>query len=734
MESSPSSSSLNLCRTRTYSVIINRSYALIHFIALLAFLNYRLSCFFHSHSKHFLPNFLLFSSELLLSLIWLCTQAYLWRPVRRTVFPERLPDNAKLPAIDVFICTADPKKEPPFEVMNTVLSAMALDYPPEKLAVYVSDDAGSSLTLTGMRLAYDFGRSWLPFCTRFRVSNRCPKLYFSSLEDDDVVHAHDDSVEYQEEKHKIKSKYEKFKEKMERAEREEMTTTRNKKCYATIEIIEGKSDINHEDMPRLVYVSREKSSYYPHHFKAGALNVLLRVSGIMTNSPYILVLDCDMYCADSSSAKQAMCFLLDPKASPSLAFVQFPQKFHNISNSDIYDSQLRTLFVVRWPGTDGLQGPILSGTGFYMKRKALYGHILRDLEELKRTFGHSNQYLMSVRVSIENDIHESRGSLRKSVQEGHLLVTCAYEEHTLWGEQVGFLYESVVEDYFTGFMLHCKEWTSILCDPPRPAFLGSGTTNLNDTLIQNTRWNCGLMEVMLSRFCPLIYGLSRMPLIQTMCYGYFVLQPLYSLPLWCFATLPQLYLLNGISIYPKVSSSSFSVLSFLFLASLLKHLQEVLSSGGNVQTWWNEQRIWMIKSVSAYTFGTLDAVLKLAGLRKASFVPTNKVPDDGKITLYQKGKFDFRTSPMLLTPIAFLVILNVVSLIGGVARIYIAADRSWDEMFAQIFLSFYIVVTNFPVIEGMLFRKDEGCISLSVGLLSLLLTMIFMYIGSLAFY
>ncbi|XP_065863130.1 cellulose synthase-like protein G2 [Euphorbia lathyris] len=732
MESSPSSSSpLHLCTTQISSAIINRSYAFFHFTALVAFIIYRLSSFLNS--KPLLPFSLLFSSELLLSLIWLCTQAYLWRPVSRTVFPQRLPENNKLPAIDVFICTADPKKEPPFEVMNTVLSAMALDYPPEKLSVYLSDDGGSSLTLFGMRQAYEFGRYWIPFCTRFGISNRCPKLFFSSLEDDDddILHAH--SLQYQQQKHDIKSKYEKFKKTMERAKREEIG---NHDHYATVEVIEGKSD-NEVDMPLLVYVSREKSSSTPHHFKAGALNVLLRVSGIMTNSPYILVLDCDMYCNDSTSARQAMCFHLDPEVSPSLAFVQFPQKFHNISKSDIYDSQLRTIFIIRWPGSDGVGGPILSGTGFYMKRKALYGHLLQnglptdaDLEQLKRTFGQSNEYLMSVRLSDRPNVHANRG---KSLQEAHLLATCAYEEHTLWGVQVGFLYKSVVEDYFTGLMLHCKGWTSILCDPSRPSFLGSGTTNLNDTLVQNTRWNCGLMEVTMSRFSPLIYGLSRMPLLQTMCYGFFALQPLYCFPLWCFATLPQLYLLKGISIYPKVSSSSFSILAFIFIASLLKHLQEVLSSGGNAQTWWNEQRIWMIKSVTGYTYGTLDAVLKLAGLRKASFVPTNKVSDDGKITLYKMGKFDFRTSTVLLAPIVFIVILNIVSLIGGVARIYVLADRSWDEMFAQIFLSLYIVVVNFPIIEGMFLRKDEGCIPLSVSLLSLLFTMIFMYIGSMVF-
>lgn len=152
-------------------------------------------------------------------------------------------------------------------------------------------------------------------------------------------------------------------------------------------------------MPLLVYVSREKRPSYPHHFKAGALNALvcsvvpvlqslccvkisyyhiyiyinrplhafffpphlltlemfwfrqstlqLRVSGIMSNSPYVLGLDCDMYSSDPSSARQAMCFHMDPELSRSLAFVQFPQRFRNISRNDIYDSKLRVAFWVR---------------------------------------------------------------------------------------------------------------------------------------------------------------------------------------------------------------------------------------------------------------------------------------------------------------------------------------------------------------------------------------------------
>lgn len=66
----------------------------------------------------------------------------------------------------------------------------------------------------------------------------------------------------------------------------------------------------------------------------------------MSNSPYILVLDCDMYANNPASARQAMCFHLDPHLSPSLAFVQFPQNFHNISKNDIYCAELRSVFKV----------------------------------------------------------------------------------------------------------------------------------------------------------------------------------------------------------------------------------------------------------------------------------------------------------------------------------------------------------------------------------------------------
>ncbi|MFQ6632536.1 hypothetical protein Gotur_008994, partial [Gossypium turneri] len=286
--------------------------------------------FFFQHPPNItiptLPWLLIFVSELLLYLAWLLAQSHGWRPVYRTVFPERLPADDKLPAIDIFICTADPNKEPSVEVMNTVISAMALDYPPEKLHVYVSDDAGSDATKYGLVTA-------------------CPDVYFSSSED-----GFKGSSEFKAESKKIEEKYEILKQRIRRIVQEYLTyvTVNNKLDHSSIiEVInEYHKEKDEDKIPILVYVSREKRPSRRHNFKAGALNVLLRVSATISNSPYILVLDCDMHCNDPTSARQAMCYYCDPQTSQSIAFVQFPQTFRNISEDDIYDSQLRVAFKV----------------------------------------------------------------------------------------------------------------------------------------------------------------------------------------------------------------------------------------------------------------------------------------------------------------------------------------------------------------------------------------------------
>ena len=88
----------------------------------------------------------------------------------------------ELPAVDMFVTTADPVLEPPLVTVNTVLPLPALDYPAagEKLACYVSDDGCSPLTCYALREAARFARTWVPFCRRHGVAVRAPFRYFSS--------------------------------------------------------------------------------------------------------------------------------------------------------------------------------------------------------------------------------------------------------------------------------------------------------------------------------------------------------------------------------------------------------------------------------------------------------------------------------------------------------------------------------------------------------------------------
>ncbi|KAL5851931.1 hypothetical protein ACOSQ3_007049 [Xanthoceras sorbifolium] len=724
---------LHLCHAHNFSIIISKFHAFFHCIALAFLVYYRASFLFQeTRPAPIIPWLLVFASELLLSFIWLIGRAYHWHPVSRTAFPKRLPGDDKLPAIDVFICTADPEKEPTFEVMNTVLSAMALDYPPEKLHVYLSDDGGSPLTLHGMREAYRFAKWWLPFCRRYGIKTRCPLAYFSAPENEDGSDIFVDGDQFVAEKNNIKKKYDTFKECLKSTKKEEDYWGNKRDHPSIIEVLQDTSSKTMQEdrvnyLPLLVYIAREKRPSHPHHFKAGAINVLLRVSGVISNSPYILGLDCDMYCNDPSSARQAMCFHLDPKISTSLAYVQFPQKFHNVGEHDIYDGHLRSAYGMNWQGMDGLTGPVLSGTGYYLKRESLYGHFPgqgADLLELKTCFGSSNLFIKSLRQNMVDGGNFSTTLL----QEAKVLASSAYESNTEWGEKVGFLYQSVAEDFFTGFILHCKGWKATYLTPSRPQFLGSATTNLNDLLIQGIRWSSGLIQVGISRFCPLLYGSLRMSFLQSLCYGELALFPLfYCLPLWCFATVPQLCLLNGISLYPEVSSPFFIIYFLIFLSALSKHLLEVLTTGGSIETWRNEQRLWMIKSITSHLYGSLDAIMKTLGLRQASFQPTNKVLDEEQAKIYQMGKLDFQTSPMFLIPLVFVIILNATCLVGGITRIVFVGN--WNKMLVQILLPVYILIINYAIVEGIIVRKDKGRISPAITRLSTVLV-IYFFLGA----
>ncbi|KAL1831368.1 hypothetical protein ACET3Z_001019 [Daucus carota] len=333
--------------------------------------------------------------EVWFSVSWILDQFPKWYPVERETYLERLSlryendkKSSQLPSIDVFVSTFDPLKEPPLVTANTILSILAVDYPPDKVACYLSDDGAAMLTFEALSETSQFATKWVPFCKKYNIEPRAPEWYFSQKNDYLKNRIHPD---FSRERRAMKREYEEFKVRInglvstaEKAPEEGWTMQDGTPWPgnnihdhpAMIQVMIGESgvdDIEGNKLPKLVYVSREKRPGYDHHQKAGAMNSLVRVSAILSNAQYILDVDCDHYINNSKALKEAMCFMLEPTAGKKICYVQFPQRYNGIDCQDRYSNRNVVFFEVIMKGLDGLQGPIYVGTGCVFRRQALYG-------------------------------------------------------------------------------------------------------------------------------------------------------------------------------------------------------------------------------------------------------------------------------------------------------------------------------------------------------------------------
>ncbi|KAF7137451.1 hypothetical protein RHSIM_Rhsim07G0081100 [Rhododendron simsii] len=894
------------------------------------------------------------------------------RLVHRHDFPENLLKVTReedFPAMDVFIifiCTADPDKEPPMSVVNTALSLMAYDYPAEKLSVYVSDDGGSALTLFAFVEAAKFGSHWSPFCRRNK------EVMYESMKERvenvvDLGKVTDDYITNEQERQPFNKWTQGF--------------TRQEHPTVLLEI--GKDrDITGQSMPNLIYVSRQKSRTSPHHFKAGALNVLVRVSAVLTNAPMILTLDCDMYSNDPQTPYSMLCYLFDTTITPELGYVQFPQRFHGLHKNDIYACELRHEFLINSAGLNGLAGPNHVGTGCFFSRRVFFGgrssfvspeipelrpdHVVKKsiqaqsilamahqvadckyedqtnwgskmgfrygslvedfytgyrlqcegwrsvfchanrpaflgdapitlndaLNQIKRwsvgllevgfskysplTFGiramgpimghcyanyafwpiwsipltiyaflpqlalvngisifpkcfrmrlvhrhdfpenllkvtreedpgdgrvynihmhggsgqgaanergehgavvdglrvsavltnapiiltldcdmYSNDpqtsysmlcYLFDTTITLElgtkragrsqscwdwmffshrvffrgpssfvsPEIPELRPDhvVKKSIQAqsilamAHQVADCKYEDQTNWGSKMGFRYGSLVEDFYTGYRLQCEGWRSVFCHPNRPAFLGDAPITLNDALNQIKRWSVGLLEVGFSKYSPLTFGVWAMGPIMGHCYADYAFWPIWSIPLTIYAFLPQLALVNGISIFPKVSDTWFFLYAFLVLGTYVRDCLDFILFGGTFQRWWNDQRIWMLRGVTCFLFRSIELLTNRLGIAKNGFNLTSKVLDGEQSKRYDQGTFEFGVESPMFVPLSMVAIVNLIAFFRGLVGVFRGGD--FDGLFVQIFVAGFVVVNCWPIYEAMVLRTDKG--------------------------
>ncbi|CAL9772392.1 unnamed protein product [Musa acuminata subsp. burmannicoides] len=334
--------------------------------------------------------------EIWFAMSWILDQFPKWLPIERETYLDRLSlryekegQPSQLSPIDIYVSTVDPMKEPPLITANTVLSILAVDYPVEKVSCYVSDDGAAMLTFEALSETSEFAKKWVPFCKKFNVEPRAPEWYFQQKMDylKDKVHP-----SFVKERRAMKREYEEFKVRINalvsKAQKvpEEGWTMQDGTLWpgnnvrdhpGMIQVFLGQSgghDVEGNELPRLVYVSREKRPGFNHHKKAGAMNALVRVSAVLTNAPYLLNVDCDHYFNNSKAIREAMCFMMDPLVGKKVCYVQFPQRFDGIDRHDRYANRNIVFFDINMKGLDGIQGPIYVGTGCAFRRQALYGY------------------------------------------------------------------------------------------------------------------------------------------------------------------------------------------------------------------------------------------------------------------------------------------------------------------------------------------------------------------------
>ncbi|XP_031400694.1 cellulose synthase-like protein G3 isoform X4 [Punica granatum] len=715
-ENSPPLNSVTPLRRRT----ANRIYALIYASALLAL--------FYRHVRQLLllrfttpvpvaaATLSLFVADSVLAFMWCTTQSFRVYPIRRTEYVENIPKVLKeedFPALDVFVCTADPYKEPPIGVVNTALSVLAYDYPADKLSVYLSDDGRSELTLFAFMEAAKFAAHWLPFCRENKVVDRSPEDYFRSNRS---IGSETERIKVMYEGMKVRienvvAKGEAGKEFIEK-ERQALSpctdAVTGQSHPPVIQVLVDNSqdrDIAGNGMPNLIYVSRGKSRTAPNNFKAGALNALVRVSAVMTNAPVVLTLDCDMRSNDPVTPRRVLCYLADPNLDQSkLAYVQFPQIFQGLDRDDIYASSFRSGFQMNPMGMKN--GPDYFGTGCFFRRRALFGCPMAIVQ------------LEIPELSADHVVERPIQS-RENMELAHHVASGDYENMTNWGSKVGFRYGSLVEDYFTSYQLHCKGWKSIYCHPNRPAFLGDAPTSLIDMLNQLKRWVVGLHEVTFSRYSVVTYGFRFLGLLMGLSYAHYALWPMWAIPIVVYSVVPQLALINALPVFPMLSGPWSLLYIFLFLGAYSQDLVEFLLSGNGatVRQWWNDQRICLVRGLTCLLIGSLEFGLKCLSISIGGFSVTSKATNDEQRKMYEQGVFDFGASSLMFVPLSVAALVNFIAFARGLA-LSLAGALAVESLALQVLLASFGVVNGWPLYEAMFFRSDKGRLPTNITLAS----------------
>uniref|UniRef100_A0A0D9WXC4 Cellulose synthase n=1 Tax=Leersia perrieri TaxID=77586 RepID=A0A0D9WXC4_9ORYZ len=617
--------------------------------------------------------------EIWFAMSWILDQFPKWLPIERETYLDRLSlrfdkegQPSQLASVDFFVSTVDPSKEPPIVTANTVLSILSVDYPVDKVSCYVSDDGAAMLTFEALSETSEFAKKWVPFCKKFNIEPRAPEWYFQQKIDylKDKV-----AASFVRERRAMKRDYEEFKVRINalvaKAQKvpEEGWTMQDGSPWpgnnvrdhpGMIQVFLGQSggrDVEGNELPRLVYVSREKRPGYNHHKKAGAMNALVRVSAVLTNAPYLLNLDCDHYINNSKAIREAMCFMMDPLVGKKVCYVQFPQRFDGIDRHDRYANRNVVFFDINMKGLDGIQGPIYVAYALGEIEEGAPGAEtdktgIVNQQKLEKKFGQSSVFVAS--TLLENGGTLKSASPASLLKEAIHVISCGYEDKTDWGKEV-------------------------------------------------LRWALGSVEIFFSKHCPLWYGYGGgLKFLERFSYINSIVYPWTSIPLLAYCTLPAICLLTGKFITPELTNVASLWFMSLFICIFITGILEMRWSGVAIDDWWRNEQFWVIGGVSAHLFAVFQGLLKVLAGVDTSFTVTSKAGDDEEFS----ELYTFKWTTLLIPPTT-LLLLNFIGVVAGISNAINNGYESWGPLFGKLFFAFWVIVHLYPFLKGLVGRQNR---------------------------
>jgi hypothetical protein len=160
---------------------------------------------------------------------------------------------------------------------------------------------------------------------------------------------------------------------------------------------------------------------------------------------------------------------------------------------------------------------------------------------------------------------------------------------------------------------------------------------------------------------------------------------------------------------------------FLFLGAYVQDFLDFLLVGGTVQSWWNDQRMWMIRGPSCYSFGLIEYLLKSIGISTHGFNVTSKVLDDEQNKRYDQGIFEFGVASPMFVPLTAAAIINLVSFFVGFKEVFTGSN--WEGLFVQMFIAGFVTLNCWPIYEAMVLRSDKGMIPTKTTMISTLVAL-----------